>query len=137
MKDGNTPICFERAVLSRSGIGGTPKEILQVLYREVRCAVRNYCKVPIARSGPQGDQSVQVTLVVRKGARAWKNVSDWEEVVKSECAKVNGCQWGIMQPDDLSFCEQVHSLISPPLTKLENFSCHPFMSRGDFQCHCI
>ena len=95
--------------MSRTGIGGVPTDILRTIFTEVRCLTRNYCDVPVARPGPRKEQSLRITLMVRSQTRTWKNVKAWEAVVASECARVQGCHWGIMPVANLSFCEQVLS----------------------------
>jgi hypothetical protein len=111
MAIGDRPICFEKAVMSRTGIGGVPTDILRTTFAEVRCLTRNYCNVPVARPGPSKEQSLRITLMVRSETRTWKNSKAWEAVVASECARVQGCHWGIMPVANLSFCEQVRAII--------------------------
>ncbi|KAJ7528773.1 hypothetical protein O6H91_15G019100 [Diphasiastrum complanatum] len=86
------PVCFEQAVVSRIGIGGVPSEILQNLFAEMRCEIRRYCNFTAWKNNSSGAEGMQVTLMVRTGARSFVDLSAWETVVKMECEKVPGCR---------------------------------------------
>ncbi|XP_024401987.1 uncharacterized protein [Physcomitrium patens] len=106
MSIGDRPICFKRAIVSRLGLGGVPTELFQEIYSQARCRVRVYCKLSPTR--PSTDrQSTTITLMVRNGARQWKDKKAWEKVIAEQCAKVEGCRWVTMYVSNMTFCEQV------------------------------
>ena len=107
MEVGDRPICFQRAVVSRTGIGGVPHTDLQEIFTEVRCLVRQYCKIPVTSFKQSEKQRVRITLMARNGTREWKNQTEWEAVIAAECGRIQGCEWSTMHISTLTFCEQV------------------------------
>ncbi|KAG0566538.1 hypothetical protein KC19_7G070900 [Ceratodon purpureus] len=106
MEVGDRPICFQRAVVSRTGIGGVPHTDLQEIFTEVRCLVRQYCKIPVTSFKQSEKQRVRITLMARNGTREWKNQTEWEAVIAAECGRIQGCEWSTMHISTLTFCEQ-------------------------------
>lgn len=108
MAIGDQPICFQKAVVSRLGLGGVPTVISRELYARVRCQVRTFCKLPTTRTTTvNGKQSINIALMVRSGGREWKDQKAWEKVIDDQCAKVEGCRWTSMYFANMTFCEQV------------------------------
>ncbi|KAG6550235.1 hypothetical protein Mapa_008195 [Marchantia paleacea] len=101
------PVCFENAVVSRSGIGGVPGSLMKDIYEEVRCSARRKCGVTDFRSGPTDEVKVRLTLMVRTGARGFVNLTDWQKVIGSECRSEKGCKLTTMFVSNLTFCQQV------------------------------
>lgn len=100
----NRPVCFERAVVNRRGLGGMSLENLNTLVDIVRCKARKYCKIDPATV----DRNfIQVTLLTRSGARAFSNESGVTAVIEAECQRLGSCQLQVVPISNLSFCEQV------------------------------
>jgi hypothetical protein len=108
MADGDRPVCFEKAVVSRLGIGDVPTETLRELYEQVRCQARALCKLPATRATKS---SVNITLMVRSRTREWKDPQAWERVIDEECGKVEGCRWSTMYVANMTYCEQVERMM--------------------------
>ena len=108
---GDRPICFQKAVVSRLGLGGVPGEMFRQIYAQIRCQVRTLCSLPTTRSTtiPSAKEDINVTLMIRSGAREWKDPKAWERVVANRCAKVDGCRWSSMYVTNMTFCEQVRT----------------------------
>lgn len=108
-------VCFEKAVVSRSGIGGMKRRLLSRMFKEARCQARRACNIHVD-GATEGDftstsnQRVNVTLVVRKGARGFVDEAAWQRVVKEQCEAVLYCSWSIMYVANLSFCQQVEAM---------------------------
>ncbi|KAG0564796.1 hypothetical protein KC19_8G141000 [Ceratodon purpureus] len=112
MPIGDKPICFQKAIVSRLGMGGVPTEIFRELYAQVRCQVRTLCNLPTTRSTTEnGKRSINITLMVRSGARQWKDQTAWQRVIADQCTKVEGCRWTTMYVANMTFCEQIKSMM--------------------------
>jgi hypothetical protein len=105
------PVCFERAVVQRRGLGGIPSDNLRDLFDMVRCKARKFCAIDTEENARNtgSTMKVKVTLLTRTGARAFRNTSAVAAVVKGECAKVPECHFRVATMEGLSFCEQVSS----------------------------
>ncbi|EFJ09207.1 hypothetical protein SELMODRAFT_130433 [Selaginella moellendorffii] len=98
-------VCFQRAVVSRRGIGGVSGAVLRDLFEQVRCRTRQWCGVG---SGVNDDDTtVRVALVARERGRAFVNLSDWKHAVKLVCEVRPHCQWSVVWFSALDFCSQV------------------------------
>jgi hypothetical protein len=49
--------------------------------------------------------------MVRSGGRQWKDQKAWERVIDEQCGKVEGCRWTTMYVANMTFCEQVQSMM--------------------------
>lgn len=111
-------ICFERAVVHRRGLVGMDAKVKRELFDTVRCKVRKYCRISVkdevhrdrlANNSNNTLPAVRVTLVTRKGDRAFQNATAVAAVVQRECAMVGACRLKIVSFNVLSFCEQVRA----------------------------
>lgn len=110
-------VCFERAVVSRSGIGGMKKPLLRRMYTEARCQARRSCNVRVDDNGDgnyeKADGSkrhVNITLMVRQGGRGFVDEGAWQQVVKQRCEAAVNCSWSVMYVANLTFCQQVEAM---------------------------
>lgn len=114
-------VCFERAVASRSGIGGMKRPLLRRMYTEARCQARRSCNVRVADNGGDGDyemaggadgskRHVNITLMVRQGGRGFVDERAWQQVVKQRCEAALNCSWSVMYVANLTFCQQVEAM---------------------------
>ncbi|XP_012835333.1 PREDICTED: uncharacterized protein LOC105956058 [Erythranthe guttata] len=95
--------CFEEAVVMRHNEGGMSKEKRMEVYDLMRCRSRVYCGVKPRGGG----SSIGMTMLMRDGARSFKNASAVIRVFEKECRKVEGCRLMVAYPHNLTFCEQV------------------------------
>jgi hypothetical protein len=85
------------------------------LFDMVRCKVRKYCRISVKdevhrdRLANNTLPAVRVTLVTRKGDRAFQNATAVAAVVQRECAMVGACRLKVVNFNVLSFCEQVRA----------------------------
>ncbi|GLJ46615.1 hypothetical protein SUGI_0982210 [Cryptomeria japonica] len=107
---GDSPLCFEKAVVYRRGLGqmSLPKRI--ALFDMIRCKARKFCNIAESQRIIDGIRTINVTLVSRTGARSFKNESLVASVVAGECSKVPGCKFRLLRIANLSFCEQVEAM---------------------------
>ncbi|GLJ46613.1 hypothetical protein SUGI_0982170 [Cryptomeria japonica] len=107
---GDTPLCFEKAVVYRRGLGhmSLPKRI--AMFDMIRCKARKFCKIAESQRIIEGIRTINVTLFSRTGARSFKNESLVASVVAGECNKVPGCKFRLLRSVNLSFCEQVEAM---------------------------
>jgi len=105
------PVCFERAIVQRRGLGGIPSDSLRDMFDMVRCKALKFCAIDTEENARNtgSTMKVKVTLLTRTGARAFRNASAVAAVVKGECAKVPECHFRVATMEGLSFCEQVSS----------------------------
>lgn len=82
-------VCFERAVVHRRGLVGMDAKVKRELFDMVRCKVRKYCRISDSNNTLP---AVRVTLVTRKGDRAFQNATAVAAVVQRECAMVGACR---------------------------------------------
>lgn len=101
------PVCFERSVIQRRGLGGIRLDKMNTLFDMVRCKVRNYCG--LVSEARKKAHKIEVLLLTRTGARAFANATAVAAVVRSECKKVAGCNLRVANIGELAFCEQVQA----------------------------
>ncbi|XP_020111117.1 uncharacterized protein LOC109726090 [Ananas comosus] len=106
---GQDPACFEEAVVFRHNKGAMSRERDEEVFDMLRCKARAYCKVGEAAVGDP-KAAVRTTLLLRSGARSFKNESAVIAVFERECRKVDGCRITVARPDNLTFCDQVKLL---------------------------
>lgn len=100
------PRCFERAVVSRHSEGSMARERKAEVYGMMRCKARAYCNV--SREVGDGDhKDVRLTLLLRTGARSFKDEVAVVRIFDKECKKVEGCRLKVVRPNNLTFCDQV------------------------------
>ncbi|RLM61975.1 uncharacterized protein C2845_PM14G15350 [Panicum miliaceum] len=112
------PVCFEEAVLFRRQMQGLSRERLRGAFDLMRRKARARCGVvdvpPGAgngtRGGAAGPPAVRVTLLLRRGARAFKDETAVRRVFEKECARVAGCVVTTAHTDNLTFYDQVRLL---------------------------
>lgn len=112
--NGDGPYCFEKAVVMRHDMEGMGEQKKLRVFDLLRCKAREACGVdPMGRGkekNERGTPIIRLTLLMRRGARSFKN----EEVVKGtfrkECERFEGCVLSVIQSDDLSFCDQVRAM---------------------------
>ncbi|KAL3635332.1 hypothetical protein CASFOL_019879 [Castilleja foliolosa] len=98
------PVCFEEAVVMRHNEGGLPDNKRMEVYDLMRCKARMYCNV--SSSSSDGFR-IGLTLLMREGARSFKNASAVIGIFENECRKVEGCQLTVAYANNLTFCDQV------------------------------
>ncbi|KAI5084814.1 hypothetical protein GOP47_0000983 [Adiantum capillus-veneris] len=104
-------VCFEHAVVSRSGIGGMKRPLLSRMFREASCQARRACNIHVGKEGfTNQTRRVHVTLIVRKGARGFLDEAAWQRVVKEQCEVALHCTWSLMYVANLTFCQQVEAM---------------------------
>ncbi|KAI3417207.1 uncharacterized protein J3R85_014687, partial [Psidium guajava] len=101
-------VCFEEAVVTRHNEGGMSMERRIEAYELLRCSVRRYCNLS-SEADNDGNKvnTIRLTLLMRRGARSFKNASAVVGIFQRECNNVRGCQLTVAHSDDLSFCDQV------------------------------
>ncbi|CAO2206841.1 unnamed protein product [Urochloa humidicola] len=109
------PVCFEEAVVFRRQMDGLSRERLRRAFDFMRCKARASCGVVAggnngSRAG--GDDAgaaaaLRVTLLFRRGSRAFKDEPAVARVFDKECARVAGCVVTATHTDNLTFCDQV------------------------------
>jgi hypothetical protein len=114
------PVCFEEAVVFRRQMDGLSRERLRGAFDFMRCKARAHCGVvgvppPGAGNGSRGGAAadpaaLRVTLLFRRGARAFKDEPAVARVFEKECARVAGCVVTATHTDNLTFCDQVRLL---------------------------
>ncbi|CAN6826716.1 hypothetical protein Bca4012_007726 [Brassica carinata] len=121
--DVNKPVCFENAVVMRHNEGGMSRERRLEVFDHLRCKARNYCNI----SSPETSKPrIGMTLLMRTGARSFKNESAVINVFERECERVEGCVLSVSYSNNLTFCEQVELmkktdvLVSPHGAQLTN-----------------
>ncbi|KAJ0024848.1 hypothetical protein Pint_08420 [Pistacia integerrima] len=77
----------------------------------LRCKARASCSINRAGEGQEvnekGQPIIRLTLLMRRGARSFKNATAVINIFANECARVEGCILKVAQSEDLSFCDQV------------------------------
>ena len=80
----------------------------------LRCKARVSCRLnPEGRGNEvneRGAPIIRLTLLMRRGARSFKNATVVIDTFKNECARVEGCILNVAQSEDLGFCDQVSTL---------------------------
>ncbi|KAL6329619.1 hypothetical protein AAG906_022809 [Vitis piasezkii] len=115
--------CFEEAVVTRHNEGGMSRERRLEVYDMMRCKAREYCNVRIEG---RGLTVIGLTMLMRTGARSFRNESAVVGIFQRECGKIEGCRLTIVYSDNLTFCQQVKLmsltdiLVSPHGAQLTN-----------------
>ncbi|GLJ46710.1 hypothetical protein SUGI_0984730 [Cryptomeria japonica] len=104
------PVCFEKAVVYRRGLGHTSVEKKIAMFDMIRCKARKFCNISESQRIIDGIRTINVTLVSRTGARSFKNESVVASVIAKECKKVPGCRFRLLRIGNMSFCEQVEAM---------------------------
>ncbi|KAH6813468.1 transmembrane protein [Perilla frutescens var. frutescens] len=107
--DDDIPACFERAVVMRHNEGGMSTERRMEVYDLMRCRSRMFCEVG---SGRDEGLKIGMTMLMRDGARSFKNASAVIGIFEEECRRVEGCRLMVAYPHNLSFCQQVKLMSS-------------------------
>ncbi|KAJ3678399.1 hypothetical protein LUZ60_002202 [Juncus effusus] len=105
-KDRNV-VCFEKAVVMKSGLGGMEGKKRHRLFEMVRCKAWKFCGV---EAEDKEDSEVRISLVVRGGKRGFKNESRIREVMERECRRISdggsrACRLQVVHLGNMSFCE--------------------------------
>ncbi|KAF5950206.1 hypothetical protein HYC85_012199 [Camellia sinensis] len=106
---GDGPYCFEKAVVMRHDLGRMGEERKMEVFQLLRCKAREVCGLKMMRRGNEQKEVplIRLTLLMRRGSRAFKNGTAVADVFAKECASVKGCILSVVQSEDLSFCDQV------------------------------
>lgn len=117
------PVCFEKAVVMRHNEGGMSRQRRMETYDFMRCKARLFCNFTMPEPA---SAAVRMTILMRTGARSFRNEKAVVEIFGEECAKVAGCRLTATYSNNLTFCEQVSLmrktdiLISPHGAQLTN-----------------
>ncbi|KAL6839084.1 hypothetical protein ACP4OV_031138 [Aristida adscensionis] len=103
-------VCFEDAVVFRRNMAGLSRERLRAAFDLMRCRARARCGVAGDGGGGSPAAALRVTLLLRTGARAFKDEAAVTRVFGRECARVAGCALTAAHSDNLTFCDQVRLL---------------------------
>ncbi|XP_022141026.1 uncharacterized protein LOC111011532 [Momordica charantia] len=115
-------VCFEKAVVMRHNEGGMSRQRRMETYDLMRCKARLFCNV----TSPEPSPAVGMTLLMRTGARSFKNETAVVKIFGEECDKVPGCHLTVTHSNNLTFCDQVSLmgktdiLVSPHGAQLTN-----------------
>ena len=101
---GDGVACFEEAVVTRHNEGGMSRERRLEVYNMMRCKAREYCNVRIEG---RGLTVIGLTMLMRTGARSFRNESAVVGIFQRECGKIEGCRLTVAYSDNLTFCQQV------------------------------
>ncbi|XP_071923956.1 uncharacterized protein [Coffea arabica] len=108
---GDGPYCFEKALVMRHDTGAMGSESKLKAFDLLRCKARKFCGFNQVRRGievhERGLPLIKFTLLMRRGSRSFKNATAVREIFAKACAAVEGCQFDVVQSEDLSFCDQV------------------------------
>lgn len=108
---GDGPYCFEKAVVMRHELEGMRDEKKLRVINLMRCKAREACGLdPMGRGkelNERGAPIIRLTLLMRRGARSFKNGEVVRGIFGQECERVEGCVLSVIQSEDLSFCDQV------------------------------
>ncbi|CAL5332708.1 unnamed protein product [Camellia sinensis] len=106
---GDGPYCFEKAVVMRHDLGRMGEERNMEIFELLRCKAREVCGLKMMGRGNEqnGIPLTRLTLLMRRGSRAFKNGTTVVDVFAKECARIKGCILSVVQSEDLSFCDQV------------------------------
>ncbi|OVA15260.1 Glycosyltransferase AER61 [Macleaya cordata] len=113
---GSGPFCFEKAVVMRHNLGRMGKDKRVEVFDLLRCKARVFCNVSLTDRAVEINgklmPAIRLTLLMRKGARSFKNELAVIQIFQRECARVEGCKLTVAQSEDLSFCDQVRLMSS-------------------------
>ncbi|KAH9330943.1 hypothetical protein KI387_003051, partial [Taxus chinensis] len=107
LEHGDGPVCFEKAVVTRQGLGPMSLDKRILLFDLIRCKARKFCNVSAGQRFINGVQVVNLTLLARTGSRSFRNESVVLNALEKECRKVAGCNFRIVHIANLSFCDQI------------------------------
>ncbi|KAL7219302.1 hypothetical protein ACSBR2_012386 [Camellia fascicularis] len=132
---GDGTYCFVKAVKMRHDLGRMGEERKMEVFELLRCKAREVCGLKMMGRGNEQKRVplIRLTLLMRRGSRAFKNGTAVADVFAKECARVKGCILSVVQSEDLSFCDQVRVMTntdivaSPHGAQLTNML---FMDRG-------
>lgn len=108
--DQQRPVCFEKAVVYRRGLGHMSLDKRIALFDMIRCKARKLCNVAQPQRSVAGKTMINVTLVARTGERSFKNESIVASTIEKECRRVVGCNFRLLHIANKSFCEQVSAM---------------------------
>ncbi|KAL9273042.1 hypothetical protein AKJ16_DCAP17102 [Drosera capensis] len=113
-ESGDKPYCFEKALVMRHDLGRMALKKKHKVYKQIRCNARSFCGLNPEGKGQdlneKGVPNIRLTLLMRRGTRAFKDPVAVMEIFRKECVKIEGCVLKVAQSDDLSFCDQVELL---------------------------
>ncbi|XP_010916834.1 uncharacterized protein [Elaeis guineensis] len=101
------PSCFEEAVVFRHNEGSMARERREKVYDMMRCKARAYCGIS---TDVGGLNAVRLTLLLRRGARSFKDEPAVIRTFGRQCMEVDACQLKVARPNNLTFCDQVKLL---------------------------
>ncbi|KAL3682025.1 hypothetical protein R1sor_000047 [Riccia sorocarpa] len=99
------PVCLERAIVSRSGLGGMSVPNMNVLFETIRCRTYKFCGLEMSEISTR--RTIHITLLLRTGGRALKNATAVKELMDRQCQKLDFCTFEVTYISNLTFCEQV------------------------------
>ncbi|CAN6174621.1 unnamed protein product [Urochloa humidicola] len=110
--DAPNPACFEEAVVFRANVAGMNRKRMLRAADFMRCKARAYCGVDASGAGASRGKTsaLRVTLLLRTGARAFKDEAAVTRVFEKECKRVAGCAVASAHANNLTFCDQVRLL---------------------------
>ncbi|MQL81904.1 hypothetical protein Taro_014377 [Colocasia esculenta] len=123
------PACFEEAVVFRHNEGVMSPRRKREVYDMLRCKARAFCNFTSSEEdgGTPAAPLIRLTLLLRTGARSFKNESTVIDIFKKACSKFEGCRFTVAWADKLeTFCDQVRTLsatdvlVSPHGAQLTN-----------------
>lgn len=122
---GDGPYCFEKAVVMRHNEGRMGKARKLQVFDLLRCKARSFCGINPAGKAQEvnerGQPIIRLALLMRKGSRSCKNATAVIDIFAKECARVEGCVLKVVQSEDLSFCDQVCGIPSPPSVSVSDY----------------
>ncbi|XP_039159959.1 uncharacterized protein LOC108955504 [Eucalyptus grandis] len=97
---GDGPYCFERAVVMRHNIENMGKKKRVQVSEQLRCKARGFCGIntssKVNEVNERGEPVVNMTLLMRRGSRSFKNASAVVNVFTRECERVDGCALSVV-----------------------------------------
>ncbi|GMH22438.1 hypothetical protein Nepgr_024281 [Nepenthes gracilis] len=111
---GKVPYCFQKALVMRHDLGKMVMEKRFETFQQIRCKARSVCGINPKGKGRELNENgvpiIRLTLLMRRGTRAFKDPQAVTEIFGEECEKVEGCILKVVQSEKLSFCEQVKEM---------------------------
>uniref|UniRef100_A0A1D1Z9Y3 Putative glycosyltransferase AGO61 n=1 Tax=Anthurium amnicola TaxID=1678845 RepID=A0A1D1Z9Y3_9ARAE len=108
------PTCFEEAVVFRHNEGVMSVRRKMEVYDMLRCKARAFCNVTSSSSSEEGGKTtpvVRMTLLLRTGARSFRNESAVVDIFRTACGRFDGCRFAVTWATKLeTFCDQVRAL---------------------------
>lgn len=96
------------------------RERREKVYDMMRCKARDYCGISTDDGSLNG---VRLALLLRTGARSFKDEPAVISIFGRECMKVDGCQLKVAWPNNLTFCDQVGGLICSASMNTPSIGC--------------